>query len=61
AKDMELSAALPDARQKELLQIDNAALLCSAHVTYTSINNRQIPFEYSRTYYNGDSYSYTFN
>lgn len=61
AKDMELSATLPTREQKELLQIDNVALLCSAHVTYTVFNNKQVPFEYSRTYYNGDSYSYTFN
>ncbi|MBR2702117.1 MAG: GntR family transcriptional regulator [Erysipelotrichaceae bacterium] len=61
AKDMELSATLPNAQQKELLQIDNAALLCSAHVTYTIFNNKQVPFEYSKTFYNGDSYSYIFS
>ena len=60
AKEMELSARLPDKQQKELLEIENTALLCSTHITYTIINGKQIPFEYSKTFYNGDSYSYTF-
>ena len=61
AKDMELSACLPDEQQKQYLQIDNTALLVATHVTYTSINGREVPFEYCKTCYNGDSYSYTFN
>ena len=61
AKDMELSAYLPDEQQKQYLQIDNTALLVATHVTYTSVNGREVPFEYCKTCYNGDSYSYTFN
>ena len=61
AKDMELSACLPDEQQKQYLQIDNTALLVATHVTYTSVNGREVPFEYCKTCYNGDSYSYTFN
>lgn len=61
AKAMELSATLPDEQQKQYLQIDNTALLVATHVTYTSVNGREVPFEYCKTCYNGDSYSYTFN
>ena len=61
SKEMELSARLPDEMQKQYLQIDNTALLVATHVTYTSIDGKEVPFEYCKTCYNGDSYSYTFN
>lgn len=55
----ELRATLPTAEQKELLGIQEGALLCSSHITYTTQGDRQIPFEYTETYYNGDMYVYT--
>jgi DNA-binding GntR family transcriptional regulator len=59
---MELSAVPPNEEEKEWLHIDNSvALLCARHITYTSIGNKAVPFEYIETYYNGDMYSYTTN
>ena len=60
SKDMELSARIPDEFQKQQLGIDNTALLCASHLTYTTWHNQIIPFEYISTFYNGDLYAYTF-
>lgn len=55
----ELRATLPTPEQKRLLGIEEGALLCSSHVTYTTRGGRQALFEYTETYYNGDMYVYT--
>lgn len=57
-KHMELKAYLPTEEQKKLLEINNSALLCISHVTYTEYQDRILPFEYIETYYNGDVYTY---
>lgn len=57
--DMTISALLPNDMQRELLGADNAAILCSSHVTYTA-DAAQRPFEYTSTYYNGDMYTYRY-
>lgn len=57
-KHMELKAYLPTEEQKKLLEINNSALLCISHVTYTEHQDRTVPFEYIETYYNGDVYTY---
>ncbi len=54
-----LRATLPTQEQKNLLNLANAALLCSAHVTTHISEGVSIPFEYTETYYNGDVYTYT--
>jgi len=59
AMNMEIKAVLPDKEKKELLQIDEAALLCSSHVSYTKKDHLFIPFEYIETYYNGNIYTYS--
>ncbi len=57
--DYTISACLPTEKQKELLNIDDkAVLLCNAHITYTK---NLIPFEYIRTYYLGNNYEYSFS
>ena len=56
--DMELSALLPTEEQKRLLEADDIALLCSSHVTYTTIDGDSVPYEYINTYYNGNVYTY---
>lgn len=58
-KRMELKATLPTQSQKEILGVDNVALLCSSHVTYTERDGVLVPYEYVETYYNGDMYTYT--
>ena len=59
APSKRFSAALPTARQQELLGATDIAFLCSSHVTYTQKEGELIPFEYTDTYYNGDLYAYT--
>lgn len=54
----EFRAVLPTEEQKQLLEAENIALLCSAHCTYTRIDGIMVPFEYTETYYNGDIYTY---
>ena len=55
--DYTLSACLPTEKQKELLNIDDkAVLLCNAHTTYTKDLN---PYEYIQTYYLGNHYEYS--
>ena len=61
AKDIQLSARMPDEEQKKLLEIENTALLKAATLTYTTKDDRVIPFEYNENYYNGDIYTYTFH
>ena len=39
--------------------IEEGALLCSSHVTYTMQEGRQALLEYTETYYNGEMYVYT--
>lgn len=56
--DQELRALLPTEEQKRLLEADDIALLCSSHVTYTTIDGVSVPFEYINTYYNGSVYTY---
>lgn len=56
--DLELRAQLPTEEQKRLLEADDIALLCSSHVTYTTINGESVPYEYINTYYNGSIYTY---
>lgn len=56
--EMELRALLPTPEQKELLQADDIALLCSSHVTYTVKDGVSVPYEYISTYYNGSIYTY---
>ena len=53
-----MSAHLPTERQKELLGVDEAALLRNAHVTFTADG---IPYEYVETYYLCTRYEYTFS
>lgn len=55
----EFRASLPTPKQQKLLQADNIALLCSQHISYTLINDINVPFEYIETYYNGDTYTYS--
>ncbi len=55
----ELRATLPTEKQKKLLKMNDCALLCSQHVSYTKCDGLVIPFEYIETYYNGDMYTYT--
>lgn len=57
--DRELRATLPTPEQKQLLGIQEGALLCSSHTTYTLFEGRQVLFEYTETYYNGEMYVYT--
>lgn len=59
-KNMEIKAAIPNAKQKELLNIKNndTALLVVTHITSCNLNNEQVPFEYIITCYNSDLYSY---
>lgn len=60
-KNMEIRATIPNAKQKELLNIKNndTALLVVTHMTTCEAgNNEQIPFEYIITCYNSDLYSY---
>ena len=59
SKKMEITACIPDDFQKEHLEISNTALLCATHLTYTLFENEIKPFEYIKTYYNGDRYTYT--
>lgn len=55
--DYTLSACLPTEKQKELLNIDDkAVLLCNAHTTYTK---DLLPYEYIQTYYLGNHYEYS--
>lgn len=54
----EFRATLPTPEQKDLLNIDHTALLCSAHVTNTIFDGRSVPFEYTETYYSGEMYTY---
>ena len=61
AKDIQLSARMPDEAQKKLLEIENTALLKAATLTYTACEDRIVPFEYNENYYNGDIYTYTFH
>lgn len=53
-----MSATLPTTEQKELLNVDEVALLRNAHVTYTDNN---VPYEYIETYYLSSKYEYTFS
>lgn len=57
--DRELRATLPTPEQKQLLGIEEGALLCSSHVTCTMQEGRQALLEYTETYYNGEMYVYT--
>lgn len=59
SREIRYSATLPTEEQKRLLDAKNIALLRSAHVSYTTLNDTAIPFEYTETYFNGDMYSYT--
>lgn len=54
----EIKAITPSCQQKELLKIDDVALLKVCHITHCSIENEEIPFEYIETCYNSDLYSY---
>lgn len=55
--DHTISACLPTEKQKELLNIDDkAVLLCNTHLTYTK---DMIPYEYIQTYYLGNHYEYS--
>lgn len=54
----EFRATLPSEEQKRLLEADDIALFCSAHVTYTRRDGMLTPFEYTETYYNGEIYTY---
>ncbi len=56
--EYKMSAHLPTERQKELLGVDEAALLRNAHVTY---NADDVPYEYVETYYLCTRYEYTFS
>jgi GntR family transcriptional regulator len=58
--DMEISATLPTEEQRQLLSLDDVAILQMTHVTYTEREGLRVPFEYITTYYNGDLYSYRF-
>lgn len=58
--DLTISALLPNEMQKELLNAEDAAILCSSHVTYTD-DSRMLPFEYTSTYYNGKMYTYRYH
>ncbi|MEA5017212.1 MAG: GntR family transcriptional regulator [Erysipelotrichaceae bacterium] len=53
-----MSAHLPTLQQKELLNIDQEALLRSAHTRFTK---EKIPYEYTETYYRSDKFEYTFD
>ncbi|MBE6011020.1 GntR family transcriptional regulator [Anaeropeptidivorans aminofermentans] len=53
-----MTAHIPDDTQKELLGINNIALLRNAHVSYTS---EKLAFEYVETYYISSKFAYTFN
>lgn len=55
---MEYRAVLPTPSQQKLLGSSKIALLCVAHNTYTSIDGKSVPFEYTETYYNGSMYTY---
>jgi len=56
--DFTLSASLPTAEQKKLLEIDNEALLKVSHLT---ICNQDKILEYIDTYYIGSLYKYRLN
>lgn len=56
--DMELRATLPTDEQKRLLEAEDIALLCSTHVTYTTVDGTSVPYEYINTFYNGSIYTY---
>lgn len=59
--NFEIKAAIPNVKQKELLNIKNndTALLVVRHITYChKEDNVQVPFEYIITCYNSDLYSY---
>lgn len=58
--DMEISATLPTEEQRQLLSLDDVAILQMTHVTYAEREGLRIPFEYITTHYNGDLYSYRF-
>lgn len=53
-----MSAHLPTEEQKKLLNINEAALLLNAHISYTSDT---LPYEYVETYYLCNQYEYTFS
>lgn len=55
-KNYIVSAILPNDEQKQILEIENTALLKVAHYSYTQ--NEEI-FEYNETYYLGDKFVYT--
>ena len=54
-----LSAVNPTEEQKQLLRINNTALLCNASIMFLRKNGEEIPYEYTQTFYNGTMYSYT--
>lgn len=58
-KSQRFSAALPTAQQKELLKVENMALLCITSLMSETSDTDRV-FEHTTTYYIGDSYSYLF-
>lgn len=58
-KSQRFSAALPTAQQKELLGVENTALLCITSQMNATPDTDRV-FEHTTTYYIGDSYSYLF-
>lgn len=58
--DMTISALLPNDMQREMLHAEDAAILCSSHVTMTEKDGCEVFLEYTSTYYNGDMYTYRY-
>ncbi|WP_067842355.1 GntR family transcriptional regulator [Amphibacillus sediminis] len=58
--DLEMEAVLPTSEQKEILEIDEGALLKSKVLTTVLADHEEKILGYFETYYNGDLYTYKF-
>ena len=57
----QFSASMPDESIKKQLHMNSAtAIQTSAHVSWCIKDGKEIPFEYDETYYNANTYTYTF-
>jgi len=59
--ELEIEAVLPTTEQKELLQIDQGALLKTKAITTVSIDGKESILGYFETFYNGNIYTYKLN
>lgn len=59
--EVEMEALLPTPEQKELLQLDEGALLKSKALTSVAVSGEEKILGYFETFYNGNMYTYKFN